>query len=72
MSKQRKQGGKSPRSAQPEHRLAPQTAGRGTPQFQATVQTYTGPLPHPDILARYEEVVPGSNRIIFEQFVRQT
>ena len=33
---------------------------------------YAGPLPHPDILARYDEIAPGSARILIEKFVQQT
>ena len=34
--------------------------------------TYSGPLPHPDILRQFEEVVPGSADRIFSQFEAQS
>lgn len=34
--------------------------------------TYSGPLPHPDILRNFEEIVPGSAQRIFVQFEEQS
>jgi uncharacterized membrane protein len=34
--------------------------------------TYSGPLPHPDILRSFEEIVPGSAQRIFVQFEAQS
>ena len=34
-------------------------------------ETYTGPLPRPDILARYDEIVEGGAERIFVQFEEQ-
>lgn len=34
--------------------------------------TYSGPLPHPDILRQFEEVLPGSAERIFNQFEAQS
>jgi uncharacterized membrane protein len=33
---------------------------------------YAGPLPHPDILRNFEEIVPGSAQRIFSQFEEQS
>ena len=34
--------------------------------------SFSGPVPPPDMLEKYEKIVPGSGKIIFEQFVKQT
>jgi uncharacterized membrane protein len=34
--------------------------------------SYTGPLPHPEVLARFEEIYPGAAKIIFETFDAQS
>jgi len=36
------------------------------------VVTFQGPLPHPDILARYEEIQPGAAERVLKQFERET
>lgn len=30
--------------------------------------TYSGPLPHPDVLRRYQDILPGSAERVFRQF----
>lgn len=35
------------------------------------MESYSGPYPHPDHLARFNEVVPGSGRDIFDEFKAQ-
>lgn len=35
------------------------------------LSSYSGPLPHPDILRGFEEVLPGSAKRIFTQFEEQ-
>lgn len=35
-------------------------------------ETFSGPLPHPDILQRYNEILPGSAERIFKTFEGQT
>jgi uncharacterized membrane protein len=58
--------------------LAHDEASKGQIQQQASqtisgVQyTYSGPLPHPEILERYERIVPGSAERIFAQFELQS
>lgn len=34
-------------------------------------QTYSGPIPPPDLLRKYDEVVPGAARSILDSWVRQ-
>ncbi len=34
--------------------------------------SYSGPLPHPEILRRYNEIIPGSAERIFSQFESQS
>jgi uncharacterized membrane protein len=34
--------------------------------------SYSGPLPHPDVLRRFEEIVPGSAAQIIDQFQAQS
>jgi uncharacterized membrane protein len=34
--------------------------------------SYAGPLPHPEILRRYNEIIPGSAERIFSQFELQS
>ena len=36
------------------------------------ISAYSGPLPHPDILRQYEDVVPGSAALIIKQFEEQS
>lgn len=44
------------------------------PKFRALLlrYSYSGPLPHPDILAQYDQIVPGSARQIINSFHSQT
>ncbi len=35
------------------------------------ISSYSGPLPHPDILRSFEEVIPGAAQRIFTQFEEQ-
>ena len=37
-----------------------------------SVSAYSGPLPHPDILRGFEEIVPGSANRLFTQFEEQS
>lgn len=39
---------------------------------QAQAQYYAGPLPHPDTLKKFEEIVPGSANRILTQFELQS
>lgn len=41
-------------------------------QLIIKVERFQGPIPHPYILKRYDEVVPGSASKILEQAMRQT
>jgi len=34
-------------------------------------EIFSGPLPHPEILKKYEEVVPGTGKVIVETFEKQ-
>jgi DNA replication protein len=34
-------------------------------------QLYQGPLPHPDMLAKFETLYPGASKLLFEQFKAQ-
>ena len=34
-------------------------------------QLYQGPLPHPDMLAKFETLYPGASKLLFEQFQDQ-
>jgi uncharacterized membrane protein len=34
-------------------------------------QLYQGPLPHPDMLAKFEALYPGASKLLFEQFKAQ-
>lgn len=34
-------------------------------------KTYSGPIPPPELLAQYEQIVPGSAQQIVDQFVKQ-
>jgi hypothetical protein len=36
------------------------------------VTTYSGPLPHPNILERFEQIHPGAAGMIFEDFLLQS
>lgn len=36
------------------------------------LSSYSGPLPHPDILRDFEEILPGSAKRIFTQFEEQS
>jgi uncharacterized membrane protein len=42
------------------------------PNFHSVEISYSGPLPHPDILKSFEEVLPGSAQRIFVQFEEQS
>jgi uncharacterized membrane protein len=35
-------------------------------------QEFSGPLPHPSVLAEYEHVYPGSAKMIFDRFEKQS
>ena len=39
---------------------------------QVEFSTYSGPLPHPDILRQFDDVLPGSAERIFSQFEAQS
>lgn len=55
-----------------EPEVVPRSAEKGSTQITITQQEFSGPLPHPDILARYESVVPGAaQRIIRMAEVQQ-
>jgi len=46
---------------------------RGSPQSVTNIQvSYSGPLPQPEVLERYERAVPGSAGRIFKQFEEQS
>jgi uncharacterized membrane protein len=53
---------------------APSNTSSGTQQKaqQVTIQGYSGPVPHPDILAQFDQIVPGSAEQIVNQFVQET
>jgi uncharacterized membrane protein len=36
------------------------------------VETFVGPLPHPDVLKKFEDIVPGAAKQIIEQANKQT
>jgi uncharacterized membrane protein len=36
------------------------------------ISSYSGPLPHPDILRSFEEIIPGAAQRIFTQFEEQS
>lgn len=40
-------------------------------RVQVTAEHYQGPLPHPGMLAHYNEVHPGASGIIFGEFTKQ-
>lgn len=35
--------------------------------MEYTFEEYSGELPHPELLARFDEIVPGSAQMIFEE-----
>ena len=49
----------------------PSTSSPGTTIARIEASSFSGPLPHPDILARYNEVVPNGAERIFAAFERQ-
>ena len=54
-----------------------QTVERKSTHPKATLvsmsqEIYAGPLPHPDTLARYEQILPGSAERVFLAFEKQT
>jgi uncharacterized membrane protein len=55
----------------------PQNTNPINPQLQNVVrqvvlqQLYQGPLPHPDMLAKYETLYPGASKLLFDQFQEQ-
>ena len=34
-------------------------------------ETFAGPIPHPEIIEKYEKIYPGAAKIIFEEWDRQ-
>ncbi len=40
--------------------------------MQSVEYSYSGPLPHPEILRQYNEIIPGSAERIFSQFESQS
>ncbi len=40
--------------------------------MQATIESYSGPIPHPEILAKYNELLPGSADRILKEFEQQS
>lgn len=40
-------------------------------QAEVREEVYSGPLPHPEHLKKYDEVYPGAAKIIIETFVKQ-
>jgi len=51
----------------------PQHLGNKNSQAVATVsEHFSGPLPHPNILERYNEIVPGAAERILQSFEKQT
>lgn len=39
---------------------------------QVSLEQFQGPLPHPDILQRYDEIVPGAAQMILQEFQSQS
>ena len=44
----------------------------GVSQHSLTVKAFSGPLPHPEVLRKFEEIIPGSAKQIIEQANKQT
>lgn len=75
--------GQTPASKQPTNSASPpaplaldvdQSAPQGAmvASFEASVTSYSGPLPPPAVLRQFEEILPGSAERIFAQFERQS
>lgn len=65
--RQSEQGQISPQSLRPG-----QVNSLSAQMHSVEFSTYSGPLPHPDILRNFEEIVPGSAQRIFIQFEEQS
>ncbi len=57
----------SPRQPEPLHTLESQAE-----LHSVEFSSYSGPLPHPEILREFEQIVPGSAQLIFVQFEQQS
>jgi uncharacterized membrane protein len=62
-----------PRASVAPRHAAPyaETVGRTVTTLQQYEEDFEGPLPHPQILVRYNEIVPGSAERIIDAFVNQ-
>ena len=50
-----------------------QSASGMSPELRSVeVTTYSGPLPHPNILERFEQIHPGAAAVLFEDFRLQS
>ena len=49
-----------------------QRAQGGVVAFQGQIQTYSGPIPPPEILAKYDQLIPGSAAKIIEMAHKQS
>lgn len=55
----------------PEIQPAPRPADVVQAEFSLTAEAWSGPLPHPDTLERYEKLIPGSADRLLAAFERQ-
>lgn len=59
------------RQPEPPHAAQKQPGSLGV-VHAVQMSSYAGPLPHPDILRQFEEIVPGAAERIFTQFEEQS
>lgn len=49
----------------------PRGAGGTRTSSLSVTKTYSGPIPPPELLERYDQIVPGSAQTIIDQFTKQ-